>query len=134
MFDIGDTDLPVSGMSFAGSSDMMVGQVVQIEPTSALVSGTPPQLNTNHVRLMKTWMTAKVASTVNAGTFTLQNLPGMMGSGGFSTMTVNTSGQTMFENVGNVAGMNMGDTMSVRGPMFLASGAPTMIASKVQKR
>jgi len=70
MFDIDDTDLPVSGMSFARSSDMVVGQVVQIEPTSALVSGTLQPLNTNHVRLMKTWMTAKVASTANAETFT----------------------------------------------------------------
>ena len=28
MFDVDDSDLPVSGMSFDGSSDMMVGQVV----------------------------------------------------------------------------------------------------------
>jgi hypothetical protein len=60
-FDIDDMDLPVNGMSFSGSSDMMVGQVVQIEPSSAVVNGTPPQLNTTHVRLMKNWMTAKVA-------------------------------------------------------------------------
>ena len=134
MFDIDDSDLPVSGMTFAGSSDMMVGQVVQIEPTSALVSGTPPQLNTNHVRLMKTWMTAKVASTGNANTFTLQSLPGMMGSAGFSTMTVSTSAQTMFENVANVAGMNMGDTVSVRGPMFKLNGTPTIVCAKVLKK
>lgn len=133
-FDVDNTDLPVTGMSFAGTSDMMVGQVVQIEPSSALVSGTPPQLNTNHVRLMKTWMTAKVASVVNANSFTLQGLPGLMGTAGFSTMTVNTSGQTMFENVANVAALNVGDTVSVRGPMFLPSGTLTMVASKVQKR
>jgi hypothetical protein len=134
MFDIDDTDLPVIGMSFAGCSDMMVGQVVQIEPTSALVSGTPPQLNTNHVRLMKTWMTARVGSVMNADTFTLQNLPGMMGSAGFSTMTVNTSGQTMFENVANVAAMGMGNTVSVRGPMFKVNGTPTIVCAKVLKR
>ena len=46
MFDIDDTDLPVGGMSFPASSAMMVGQVVQIEPASALANGTPPQLNT----------------------------------------------------------------------------------------
>ena len=119
MFDIDDTDLPVSGKSFPGSSAMMVGQVVQIEPASALANGTPPQLNTNHIRLMKTWMTAKVASVMNADTFTLQNLPGMMGSAGFSTMTANTSAQTVFGNVANVAGMTMDDTVSIRGPMFM---------------
>ena len=132
-FDVDDTDLPVSGMSFAGSPDMMVGQVVQIEPSSALVSGTPPQLNTNHVRLMKTWMTAKVASVVNANTFIMQTLSGMFGTAGFSTMTANTTAQTMFENVANVAGLNVGDTVSVRGPMFLC-GTPTVVCAKVLKR
>jgi hypothetical protein len=134
MWDIDDTDLPVNGMSFARSSDMMIGQVVQIEPTSALANGTPPRLNTNHIRLMKTWMTAKVGSVMNADNFTLQSLPGMMGSVGFSTMTVNTSTQTTFENVTNVASMSMGDTTSVRGPLFLVNGTPTIVASKVLKR
>ena len=133
-FDIDDTDLPVSGMSFAGSPDVMIGQVVQIEPSSALVSGTPPQLNTSHIRLMKTWMTATVASKLGADTFTLQGLPGLFGTAGFSTMTVNTSAQTMFENVANVAALNVGDTVSVRGPMFMASGTPTIVGGKVQKR
>ena len=134
MFDIDDTDLPVSTMSFANSSDMMVGQVVQIEPNTTLVSGTPPQLGTKHVRLMKTWMTAKVASTVNADTFTLQNLPGLMGSAGFSTISANTSAQTVFEDVANAAGMTVGDTVSVRGPMFLVNGTPTIVCAKVLKR
>jgi hypothetical protein len=133
-FDIDDMDLPVNGMSFSGSSDMMVGQVVQIEPTSAVVNGTPPQLNATHVRLMKNWMTAKVASTTNADTFTLQSLPGMMGSAGFSSMTVMTSGQTIFENVSSVAAIGMGDTVSVRGPMFNVNGTPTIVCSRVQKR
>ena len=134
MFDIDDTDLPVNGMSFAASSDMMVGQVVQIEPTSALASGTPPQLNTNHVRLMKTWMTANVASITNADTFSLQGLPGMMTSAGFSSMTVSTSSQTMFEDVANVAAIGVGNTVSVRGPMFKANGPPVIVSSKVMKR
>ena len=134
MFDIDDTDLPVSTMSFANSSDMMVGQVVQIEPNTTLVSGTPPQLGTKHVRLMKTWMTAKVASTVNADTFTLQNLPRLMGSAGFSTISANTSAQTVFEDVANAAGMTVGDTVSVRGPMFLVNGTPTIVCAKVLKR
>jgi hypothetical protein len=134
MFDVDDADLPVNGMSFMDSPDMMVGQVVQVEPSSTLVSGTPPQLNTGHVRLMKTWMTATVASKVNADTFTMQSLPGLFGTAGVSTMTVSTSAQTMFENVANVAALNVGDTVSVRGPMFNLNGAPTVICSKVQKR
>ncbi len=134
MFDIDDMDMPVSGMSFAGASDMMVGQMVQIEPTSALVPGTPPQLNTNHLRLMKTWMTAKVASKIDAATFTVNNLPGIFGTAGVSSMKISTSLQTDFENVSGVSALNVGDSVSVRGPMFMASGTPTMLASKVQKR
>ncbi len=134
MFDVDDIDMPVSGMSFAGAADLMVGQIVQIEPTSALVSGVPPQLNTTHMRLMKTWLTAKVASKIDASTFSVNNLPGMFGSAGFSTMKISTSMQTGFENVSGAGILNVGDTVSVRGPMFIGSGSPTIIASKVLKR
>ena len=83
---------------------------------------------------MKTWMTATVASKLSADTFTLQGLPGLFGTAGFAAMTVNTSAQTMFQNVSNVTALNVGDTVSVRGPMFMAGRTPTIIASKVQKR
>ena len=132
--DVDDMDMPVSGMSFAAASDMMVGQMVQVEPTSALVPGTPPQLNTNHLRLMKTWITAKVASKIDAATFTVNNLPGMFGTAGLSSMMISTLLRSAFENVSGVSALNVGDSISVRGPMFKASGTPTMVASKVQKR
>jgi hypothetical protein len=35
------TDLPVSGMSFRSSSDMIIGQMVEIEPTTALFAALP---------------------------------------------------------------------------------------------
>ena len=133
-FDVDDMDMPVNGMSFAGASDLMIGQMVQIEPTSALVSGTPPQLNTGHVRLMKSWLTAKVASKIDANTFTVNNLPGMFTAAGFSTMKISTSTQTEFDNVSGMSALNGGDTVSIRGPMFMTTGGPTVITSKVQKR
>jgi Domain of unknown function (DUF5666) len=134
IFDVDDMDMPVSGMSFAAASDMMVGQMVQIEPTSALASGTPSQLSTNHLRLMKTWMTAKVASQIDANTFTVNNLPGMFGTAGISSLKISTSMQTVFENVSGASALNVGDTVSMRGPMFVVSGVPMIVASKVQKR
>lgn len=133
-FDIDDMDMPVSGMSFMVPADLMIGQMVQIEPTSALVPGTAPQLNTNHLRLMKTWMTAKVASKIDANTFTVNNLPGMFGNAGISSMKIGTSMETAFDNVTSVSALNVGDAVSIRGPMFVASGVPTIVASKVQKR
>jgi len=45
------------------------------------------------------WVTATVASKIDANTFTLQYLPGMFGGAGFSTMQVNTSAQTEFANI-----------------------------------
>lgn len=134
MFDIDDMDMPVSGMSFMTAADMMIGQIVQIEPTSSLVPGTPSQLNTVHLRLMKTWMTAKVASNIDANTFAVNNLPGMFGNAGISGMKIDTSMQTAFDNVTSVSALNVGDVVSIRGPMFAVSGVPTIVASKVQKR
>jgi hypothetical protein len=49
-------------------------------------------------------------------------------------MKISTSLQTNFENVSGVSALNVGDSVSVRGPMFMVSGTPTMVASKVQKR
>ena len=134
MFDVDDMDMPVSGMSFAGNSDMMIGQLVQIEPSSGLVAGTPPQLNTNHMRLMRTWMTAMIASKVDANTFTVNNLPGMFGPAGVTSITISCSSQTTFENTAGVSSLNVGDTVSLRGPMFMANATATIVASKVQKR
>jgi hypothetical protein len=134
VFDMDDMDMPVSGMSFTSPSDLMVGQVVQIEPTSELVNGTPPELNINNLRLMKTWMTAKVASKIDPNTFSVNSLPGMFGNVGIATIKISGSAQTSFENVSGISALNAGDTVSVRGPMFLTSGMPTFIASKIQKR
>jgi hypothetical protein len=134
MFDIDDMDMPVSGLSFAGASDMMIGQMVQIEPTSSLVPGTPPQLTTDHVRLMKAWVTAKVASKIDATTFTMNNLPDTFTAAGISAMKVTTFGQTEFDGVSGPNAMNVGDTVIVRGPLFAANGTSTMIAARVQKR
>jgi hypothetical protein len=133
-FDVDDMDLPVSGMNFASTSDLIAGQVVQIEPESGSVAGTPPQLSTNHVRLMKTWISAAVASSIDPNTFTVKNLPTMFGSEGIQTMKISTSMQTEFENVSSAAALNASDAVSVRGPLFSVNGVRMLIASKVEKR
>jgi hypothetical protein len=129
--DIDDMDMPVSGMIFMAAADMMIGQFVQIEPTSALVPGTPPQLNTNHLRLMKTWMTAKVASKIDANTFTVNSLPGMFGAAGGIEHEDQHFAADRLPKCLWCSGF---DAVSIRGPMFVAGGTATMVASKVQKR
>ncbi len=133
-FDIDDRDMPVSGMSFAGAPDLMVGQVVQTEPMSVVSAGTPAQVNVDHMRLMKAWFTATVASKIDASTFTVSNLPGLFAPAGINAVKIMTSSGTEFTNVSGVAALNVGDTVSLRGPMFMATGNATMIASKVRKR
>jgi hypothetical protein len=83
---------------------------------------------------MKTWMTAKVASKIDANTFTVNNLPGMFGTAGISSVKISTSMQTVFDNVSGASALNVGDAVSMRGPMFVVSGVPMIVASKVQKR
>lgn len=134
IFNVDDTDLPVSGMSFNSSADMMIGQMVEIKPASALLSGTPPQLGTNTVHLMNTWITASVASKIDANNFTIQSLPGVYGAAGINSMKISTSARTEFDNVPSVAGLNVGDSVSIRGPLFMMNGTPVLIAGKIQKR
>jgi hypothetical protein len=132
-FDMDDMDLPVSGMNFASASDLMIGQMLQIEPGSALVAGPPPQLTTNHVRLMKTWISGTVASNIDPNTFTVNNLPSMFGGEGIPMMKISTSMQTEFENVLSTAALKASDAVSIRGPLFNVNGAPVLIGIKVQK-
>ena len=110
------------------------GRGVRTEPLAAPSAGSPPQINVNHVRLMKAWFTAQGASKIDASTFTVNNLPGMFAPAGINAVKIVTSSGTEFENISGVAALNVGDTVSLRGPMFMASGNPTMIASKAQKR
>lgn len=134
MFDVDDQSLPMSGMTFAGSADMAVGQMVRVEPMAAAVPGTPSQVTTNRVRLLCTFFTATLASKINATDFMVNGLPGLMTSAGMSGMRISTSTQTQFEGVTGMGGLNAGDTVSLRGPMFMQGGSPVMIAGIVRKR
>ena len=71
---------------------------------------------------MKSWM------------FIVNSLPGMFGTAGVSNMKISTSMQTVFDNISGGSALNVGDAVSIRGPMFVPSGTPTIVASKVQKR
>jgi hypothetical protein len=53
---------------------------------------------------------------------------------GINTMKIHTSTQTAFDGVTGASALNVGDAVSVRAPMFMASGTPTIVASKIQKR
>ncbi len=133
-FAVDDTNLPISGMSFGSSAEMMIGQMLEVVPSSDLLAGTPPQLNTNSVRLMNTWVTASVVSKIDSNNFTVGSLPGIFGSTGISSMRVSASAQTKFENFSSMNALNIGDLVCIRGPLFMMDGTPIVVASKIQKR
>ena len=58
----------------------------------------------------------------------------MFGAVGVSSMKISTSMQTVFENVSDASALNVGHAFSIRSPMFMPIGTPTIVASKVQKR
>jgi Domain of unknown function (DUF5666) len=124
-----------SGVSFAGGSDLMIGQHVQIRPTGAPSSTTPLTVSTDRVRLRISRMTARVSS-ISGANMVLDNLPALFttASPAITQLQVQTSSQTDFEHVSGISGLAAGDTVSVAGLLFKSSSTPTVVAKKVRKR
>lgn len=128
--DPSDVPIPTS-LSFAGASDLAVGQEVHIQPNS-VSAGPPITIATGSIRLTDSQITASVAS-VNGSTITLNNLPGQFTTAGIAQIVVQTSPLTEFEQVSGAGTLNPGDTVSVRGFLFNTT-PPTLVAEKVRKR
>lgn len=134
----GDIDrLDTMGLNFAAASDLLVGQFVQIRP-AAPISGTPPAVDTDRVRLKRSSLTATVKAPPVGTNFTINNLPSLFTTAGITEIDVRAS-STDFEDdhssSGGLAGLKAGDLVSVRGLLFKTlSGNPVLAASKVRKR
>jgi hypothetical protein len=140
-----DTDgftLP-AGLTFSGIADMVAGQTVEIQPQSVILdpSTSALALITPRVRLDETQVTAKVASIDNSVTrptaFTLGNntLPPLFSATpSLKVQTITTPPPTLFQNVNEVSGLSIGDTVSVGGLLFNTPTTPTLAAEKVLKR
>lgn len=137
-FSVARKDLDVTGFSFVGAADLLVGQDVQVRPLN-VASGTPgPAITTDRVRLRMSQFTAQVAS-VSGGGFTLNNLPGLFTAAAPAPITqvqALTAPQTEYENVSGVAALSVGDTVSVEGLLFNTTGSPAvvLVVDKVRKR
>lgn len=134
MFDVDQDGLTIpTGLQFQSISDMIVGQSVEVDPAT-VTPGTPgATVTTNHVRLHRTQVTGSVMSVTGAN-FTLGNLSALFTGAGTSTIQVQTSSQTGFENVAGVSSLNVNDTTSVGGLLFKSTPAPVLLAEKVRKR
>lgn len=123
--------------AFENSSDtshLVPGQDVQIKESGSVTTGTLVALTTNRVRLRMSQFTANVAGASSGANFNVGNLPGLFTVSGVSTIQVQTSGKTNFQNVSGVNNLVDEDQVSLRGLLFANAANPILIADKVRKR
>jgi hypothetical protein len=112
----------------------MVGQTVEVEKKST-PAGTPPAFDTDRVKLKDTRFRATVQSVDTANSkFTLNNLPALFAALGITSLDVNVTSQTRFEDVAGLSALAPGNTVSVRALLFKGAATPFMLAKKVRKR
>lgn len=120
------------------TSQLLAGQTVQVRKR-AMSGGPAPAaitITTDRVRLRMTRFTATVSGAPAGSNFNVAGLPALFTGAGISLIQVQTSPQTNFENVpGNaVSGLADGNTVSLRGLLFMSTPNPVLIADKVRKR
>jgi len=124
--------MSTAGFLFATPADLVVGQQVSVRQNS---SSTATLINADRVRLRMT----RVTATVQRGlpNLFLVNLPSLFsGHGGITSITAQTSltPPTIYYEVGqniNSSNIVIGESVSVRGPLFNVSGTRTMVTTKV---
>ncbi len=117
-----------SGLSFATSADLMVGQVVSVAPASG---SSGPSITTSQVRLETSQVSGQVQS-VNGDTFVLGNLPSLFTSAGITSIQVTTSSATEFEDISGASALAAGQNLAVQGFLFNSTTPPTLVATKVR--
>lgn len=133
-FDVDQDGLTIpSSLQFLSISDMIAGQSVEVDPVSVNAGASAITVTTDHVRLHRTQVTGSVM-TITGGNFTLGNLSSLFAGASISSIQVQTSSQTGFENVAGVSSLSVNDTVSVGGLLFNSTPAPVLLAEKVRKR
>jgi hypothetical protein len=123
-----------AGFLFAAPADLTVGQQVSIRLHSILSGGQLMVLMADRVRLRSSRITANVGQ-LGAPNIGLSNFPSIFSGHGVSQILAQTSASTIYFQIGSVINsstVDLGDLISVRGPLFIASGSTrTLIATKV---
>jgi hypothetical protein len=128
-----------STLSFASGADLLVGQDVQIRPGSVSSSGGTTTIATSLVRLWPSQITGQVGSIDSAtGDFTLTGLSPLFtgATPPITTITVVTLSQVEFMDFAASASMGSvaaGDTVSVKGLLFNATGMPTLVTRTLRQ-
>jgi hypothetical protein len=125
--------------AFEGASDtsqLMPGQTVQVRKRSMTGGPAPAAIavTTDRVRLRDTRFTATVSGAVNGNNFNIVGLPGLLTGAGVNTIQAQTSSETSFENASAVSALVDGNTVSLRGLLFMSAPSPVLVSDKVRKR
>jgi len=118
------------------TSQLIPGQVVQVRVRSTSGGPAPAAImvTTDRVRLRMTQFTATVSGSVAGNNFSVGALSGIFTSAGVTSIQVQTSSSTNFENVSGASGLADGNIVSLRGLLFASAPSPVLIADKVRKR
>jgi hypothetical protein len=124
--------------AFQGATDtsqLLPGQAVGVRLTAPANPGPPISVTADRVRLRMTQFTANVSGAPVPPNFTVGSLPSLFTSAGITSIQVDTSSQTEFENVAGVSGLMDTDLVSLRGLLFNnGANPPVLVAKKVRKR
>lgn len=138
MLEIGeDGGFSFLGFSFASSTDLMVGQDVQIRPGTVMSAGGVTTITTDLVRLWPSQVSGQVGSMDSAtNSFTLTNLSPLFtgATPPVTTIKVQMLPFMNFEEFPNQTSPAVGNTVSVKGLLFKTSGTPTLVTRTVRDR
>jgi hypothetical protein len=122
--------LSTSGFLFSTQADLMTGQEVSIRRHGTLAGG---QIQADRVLLRSSRFTGNVQA--NASNILTIPSPSLISShGGSSTIQAQTYGPTIFFDIGHtiiISNIGLGESISVRGPLFNLNNERTLAASKV---
>ena len=127
------TTLVNAFQSAADTSQLLTGQTVEVRLTAPANPGPPVMVTSDRVRLRMAQFTATVSGAPTPPNFMVGNLPALFTGAGITTIQVDTSSATDFDNVAGVSGLADTSTVSVRGLLF-SGNPPVLVAKKVRKR
>jgi len=142
MFQVGREDMGEdggfnnSGLSFASSADLMVGQDVQIRPGTISPSGGTTTVTTDLVRLWPSQITGQVGNiNTDKGTFTLTGLSPLFTGATPPVTSINvvTLSEMDFMDFSGLGALTVGSQVSVRGLLFKTTGAPTLVTRAMRE-
>lgn len=130
-FRIDNDGVNISGLNFLSSSDLLIGQTVEVEKASGS-SNTSPLAK--RVTLKKGSISGQVSSAPSGTDFGLGGLSSLFTANSVNNIIVRTTPETNFEDISGLSALTVGRNVSVRGWLFKTSGAPVLVAKKVRGR